>query len=85
MSVLKNRYELIDSVLEQLNSAYDLLDMYSETQAEFDGLKRIDKRAYPPIAIREALLNSIWHRDYSVSASSLISIFSDRIEILSIG
>lgn len=85
MSVFKNRYELTGSVLEQLNSAYNLLDMYNETQAEFDGLKRIDKRAYPPVAIREALLNSICHRDYSVSASSLISIFSDRLEILSIG
>ena len=85
MFVFKNRYEFTGSLLEQLDSAYKILDMYNETQAEFDGLKRIDKRAYPIVAIREALLNSICHRDYSVSASSLISVFSDRIEILSIG
>jgi ATP-dependent DNA helicase RecG len=85
MSVFKNRYELSGSVLKQLDEAYDIIDRYNDTSAEFDRLKRIDKRAYPVEAIREVLLNSICHRDYSVSASSLMSIFADRIEILSIG
>ena len=85
MEVFKNRYEITGSVFEHLDSAYKLLDMYNETHSDFEGLKRIDNRAYPPVAIREALLNSICHRDYSVSASSLISIFADRIEILSVG
>ena len=35
--------------------------------------------------MREALLNAIIHRDYSLSASTLISIFDDRIEFVSIG
>lgn len=36
-------------------------------------------------AIREALLNAIVHRDYSFSGSSLINIYSDRLEIISLG
>ena len=48
-------------------------------------MERLDKRNYPPEAIREALLNAIVHRDYSISASTLISIFDDRIEFVSIG
>src|SRR5699024_11028011 len=36
-------------------------------------------------AIREALLNSLVHRDYSFRASTLISIYSDRIEFTTIG
>ena len=46
---------------------------------------RIDVRDYPEIAVREALLNLLVHRDYSFSASALISIYADRIEFVSIG
>ena len=46
---------------------------------------RIDVRDYPEIAVREALLNLLVHRDYSFSASALISIYTDRIEFVSIG
>ncbi len=42
-------------------------------------------RDYPPEAIREALLNAIVHRDYSFSGATLISIFEDRIEFVTIG
>ena len=35
--------------------------------------------------MREALLNLIVHRDYSFSASALISIYEDRIEFVSVG
>ena len=45
----------------------------------------VDHRAYPPAALREALLNAIVHRDYAYSASTLISVDSDRIEIRSVG
>src|SRR5699024_11153931 len=54
-------------------------------RAEFEGLNRIDKRDYPSEALREALLNAITHRDYSFSGSTLISIFDDRIEFVTIG
>lgn len=37
------------------------------------------------IAVREALRNLLVHRDYSFSASALISIYDDRIEFVSIG
>ena len=42
-------------------------------------------RDYPPEAIREALFNAIVHRDYSFSGATLISIFEDRIEFVTIG
>ena len=40
---------------------------------------------HPEVAVREALLNLIVHRDYSFSASALISIYEDRIEFVSVG
>ncbi len=71
--------------LRQLNDAYQFIDQFNHTHAHTEGLYRIDKRAYPTEAIREALLNAIVHREYSFSASTLISIFDNRIEFVSIG
>ena len=84
-SVFKDRRELSGSLLEQLEKAYDYINRYNRTRAEFSGLDRLDMRDYPPEAIREALLNAIVHRDYSFSAATLISIFEDRIEFVTVG
>ena len=84
-SIFKDRKELMGSILQQLEDAYSYIDQFNHTRAEFEGLDRIDKRDYPPEAVREALLNAIVHKDYSVSGSTLISIFDDRIEFVTIG
>ena len=36
-------------------------------------------------AVREALLNAIIHRDYSFNGSTIVNIYDDRIEFLSLG
>ncbi len=84
-SVFKDRRELSGSLLEQLEEAFDYIDRYNRTRAEFSGLDRLDMRDYPTEAIREALLNAIVHRDYSFSGAALISIFEDRMEFVTIG
>ncbi len=84
-TVFKDRCELNGSLLAQIEQAYDYIDRYNRTRAEFNGLTRIDKRDYPKEALREALLNAVVHRDYAFSSSTLISIFDDRIEFVSIG
>ena len=84
-SVFRDRKELSGSLLAQLEDAYSYIDQFNRTRAEFEGLDRIDKRDYPNDALREALLNAITHRDYSFSGSTLISIFDDRIEFVTIG
>ena len=84
-SVFRDRKELDGSLLAQLEDAYSYIDQFNRTRAEFEGLDRIDKRDYPPEALREALLNAMTHRDYSFSGSTLISIFDDRIEFVTIG
>jgi ATP-dependent DNA helicase RecG len=84
-SVFRDRKELTGSLLAQLEDAYSFINQFNRTRAEFLELERIDQRDYPPEALREALLNAIVHRDYSISGSTLISIFDDRIEIITIG
>lgn len=83
--VFKNRQEFGGSLFKQLHDVYNYIDFYNQTRSTFNQLSRIDERDYPLAAIRESLLNLIVHQDYSISASALISIYSDRIELLSIG
>ena len=39
----------------------------------------------PDEAVREVLLNCLVHRDYSFSGSTLVNIYDDRIEFISLG
>ncbi len=83
--VFKDRKELSGSLFAQLTDAYKTIDFYNGTKATFHDLLRTDERDYPEDAVREALLNSIVHRDYSFSGSTFINLYSDRLEIISLG
>ncbi len=84
-AVFKDRFEFSGSLLKQLNDVFEMIDRYNRTRSEFEGLYRVDMRDYPIEAIRETLLNALVHRDYSFSGSTLISIFDDRMEVISLG
>lgn len=83
--VFKDRKELSGSLFAQLTDVYKTIDFYNGTKATFHDLLRTDERDYPEDAVREALLNAIVHRDYSFSGSTFINLYSDRLEIISLG
>ena len=83
--IFKDRREFGGSLMKQMNEVYEYIDFRNQIRATIEKLSRIDVRDYPVIAVREALLNLLVHRDYSFSASALISIYDDRIEFVSIG
>lgn len=83
--VFHDRKEFTGSLLKQLTDAYDYLIMRNQLRATFEGLMRIDSKDYSDDAIRESLLNTIVHRDYSQSASTLISVYDNRMEFVSFG
>ena len=84
-SVFQDRREFTGSLFQQMEELYAYLDLHNQTKATFEGLYRTDTRDYPEDALRETLMNSLVHRDYSFSASTLVSIFDDRIEFVSVG
>ena len=84
-SIFKDRHEFTGSLMQQLNDVYSYIDLHNQTHATFDKLRRIDTRDYPEVAVRETLLNLLVHRDYGYSASALISIYTDRMEFVSVG
>ena len=51
-----------------------------------DGLRRVEKPAYPEEVIREAIVNALIHRDYLLSDTDIeLLIFQDRLEVISPG
>lgn len=83
--VFKDRKEFTGSLFTQLTDVYKTIDFYNGTKATFQGLLRIDERDFPEDAVRESLLNAIVHRDYTFSGSTLINLYSNRLEIISLG
>lgn len=81
----KDRKEFSGSLFRQMDEVYNYIDFRNQTHSSFAKLRRIDKKDYPEVAVREALLNLIVHREYSFRASTFISIYTDRIEFTSIG
>lgn len=49
-------------------------------------LERTDTPLYPPLALREALVNALCHRDYSIAGGAVsVAIYDDRLEVISTG
>ena len=84
-TVFKDRREFSGSLMQQLHDVYDYIDLHNQVHASFDKLLRIDNRDYPEVAVREALLNSLVHRDYAFHADTLISIYSNHMEFVTLG
>jgi ATP-dependent DNA helicase RecG len=81
----KTRRELEGSLLNQMHRAFDFLNQSNNPVADFSGLERIEHYDYPAEAVREAMLNAIVHRDYSFSGSTIVNIYDDRMEFVSLG
>ena len=48
--------------------------------------ERVDEPLFPPIALREALVNAFCHRDYAQAGGAVsVAIYDDRLEIWSSG
>ena len=84
-NIFKDRREFSGSLMQQLHDVYDYIDLHNQVHASFDKLLRIDNRDYPEVAVREALLNSLVHRDYSFHADTLISIYPHCMEFVTLG
>ena len=79
------REETAGSVLKQLNDAMAFIESFNRSRTEITGLVHTDARIYPMIAIREAVVNAIVHRDYSIDGPTLISFVGNDLIITSLG
>jgi ATP-dependent DNA helicase RecG len=79
------RSELAGTLLDQARHLIELLDVQS--YVAFDKTNRAAPNAvkYPPQALHEATINALAHRDYEIVEPARITVFSDRVEVLSPG
>lgn len=84
-TVFKAHREFGGSVFTQLEEAFDYLMLCNQNPSQIVGINRIDRWDYPVEALREALLNSIVHRDYSFSGSIIINVNDSCMEFISLG
>ena len=87
----KDRKEFTGSLFKQIDEVLAYLRVYNRMRGTFEGAAptklayRIDHPDYPPIALREAYINALVHRDYYIEGSTLVSMFDDRLEFMSLG
>ena len=84
-SIFKDRREFSGSIFRQLEEGYAYLQLVNRTAGRFSGLERIDLTDYPEEALREALLNAVIHRDYSLRGSIIINANDACMEFISLG
>ena len=77
-----DRAEFSGSIFEQLEKSDHWLSLHNKPSATFEGR---DHQDYPARALREALVNAVAHRDYSLNGPILINIFENKIEFISVG
>ncbi len=73
----------LPSVIEEVKQA--LLERIA-TRGVMDGFQRRDRPEYPEFVLREAIVNAVAHRDYTLRGSRIqIRLYPDRIEFQSPG
>ncbi|HEX8390966.1 MAG TPA: ATP-binding protein [Longimicrobium sp.] len=74
------------NILQLLIRSWEALRPFLAYKTEFGSDARFEQKyIYPEWACREALVNAIAHRDYSIQRSIDVFIFDDRIDVMSPG
>lgn len=69
-----------------VDKAWDFVRRNTTPSAYLEGARRIDRWEFPEEAVREAVVNALVHRDYSIVGTDvMLVIFSDRLEVVSPG
>lgn len=69
-----------------IDRAIDFVRLNVGTRAWLQGGRRRRRRALPPDAVREAIVNAVAHRDYARETTDVeVSLYEDRLEVISPG
>ena len=85
MNEFIDKKEFTGNLFGILENVLSFLKNHLHLSAKIDGLKRKEEYEIPLVAIREALLNAIVHRDYIRNRDIKVAIYDDIVEITSPG
>lgn len=78
-------WEQLDGAMERFRQVLKVRFDIQVEAPSLEGLQRKEVWEYPLEALREALINALVHRDYTLPADIQIKIEEDRLEIWNIG
>ena len=82
---IKGQKEIGGSVIKQIVMTYKLLENFNGEKDVYTANGAVRRKDFPMVAVKEAVTNAIVHRDYCLSGSTLINVFDNRLEVLSLG
>ena len=81
-----DRRDIQDDLLTQFWEAETFLQKHLNVRSEIKGFNREDIYEIPLEALREAVVNALMHRDYSITGTQVsVEVYDDRVEILNPG
>ncbi len=80
-----DKKEINGTIPEMIEDVEKSLKIHLQTKHEISGFDKEIFEELPLTALREAIVNAIAHRDYTINAPIRILIFSNRVEIRSPG
>ncbi|MCS6835325.1 MAG: putative DNA binding domain-containing protein [Anaerolineae bacterium] len=80
------REEITGPLPRLIEASWNFVWSEMAVSAVVKGLEREERAEYPQFAVREAIVNSICHRDYRLRGRRIeIRMYSDRLEVISPG
>ncbi|KJF43464.1 ATP-binding protein [Draconibacterium sediminis] len=78
--------EVKGNLFEQVEKTIEILfTKYIKAIISYEGIHRVETYEYPKDAVREAILNALAHKDYSMGVPIQISVYEDKIMIWNYG
>ena len=83
---LIDKKNLTGPLSDLIDNAGSLVRLFTPVSSTVEGMKRKENIVFPAHVVREAMVNAVCHRDYSIGArKTTVYIFSDRVEVTSPG
>lgn len=78
--------EVKGNLFEQIEKTIEILfTKYIKAIISYEGIHRVEKYEYPKDAVREAILNALTHKDYSMGVPIQISVYDEKLMIWNYG
>jgi len=78
--------EVTGNLFEQVEKTIEILfTKYIKAIISYEGIHRVETYEYPKDAVREAILNALAHKDYSMGVPTQISVYDDKLMIWNYG
>lgn len=71
--------------MKATKAVLDKLSLENRTFTQITAKERLERKMLHPVALREAVINAIVHNDFTREVPPKFELFSDRLEITSVG